>query len=110
MKPENLDLNEILKARSDAAKKSLRTISVPEIEALTEVIFPDADHPWLEKIWEVVSDPTSGTFHHAVLDDHIEVLYCHDKNIGLWFIPGIGKGPLLPNHLKAMRQVVEARP
>ena len=48
--------------------------------------------------------------HHAMADDKVHVLYCHDKDIGLWFIPGVGKGPLQPEQLKIMRKIVEARP
>jgi hypothetical protein len=80
------------------------------LKALTDELFPGADHPWLEKFSEVVSDPASGTIHHAMTDDHIHVLYCHDKNIGMWFIRGSGKGPLQPEQLQIMREIVETRP
>ena len=91
-----------------AVEESLRIISVDELKALTDELFPYADHPWLETFLNVVSDPTSGTFHHAATDDRIHILYCHDKEIGMWFIRGSGKGPLQPEELKIMKEIVEA--
>jgi hypothetical protein len=110
MEHENLNIKEILESRRHAVEESLSTISSAELKALTDELFPSADHPWLEKFSEVISDPASGTIHHAMTDDHIHVLYCHDKNIGMWFIRGSGKGPLQPEQLQIMREIVETRP
>ena len=38
----------------------------------------------------------------------VQILYCHDKEIGMWFIRGSGKGPLQPEELKIMKEIVEA--
>jgi len=103
MQTEALDIKEVMKSRRHAVEESLHTISSAELKALTDELFPYADHPWLEKFSEVVNDPASGTLHHAVV-------YCHGKNIGMWFILGSGKGPLQPDELKIMRELVEARP
>jgi hypothetical protein len=115
MEHENLNLKEVMESRRHAVEESLRIISVDELKALTDELFPYADHPWLETFLNVVSDPTSGTFHHAVTDDRLDevklpihILYCHDKEIGMWFIRGSGKGPLQPEELKIMKEIVEA--
>jgi len=115
MEHENLNLEEIMESRRHAVEELLRIISVDELKALTDELFPYADHPWLETFLNVVSDPTSGTFHHAVTDDRLDevklpihILYCHDKEIGMWFIRGSGKGPLQPEELKIMKEIVEA--
>jgi hypothetical protein len=100
---------ELMQSRRHAVMESLRTISVAELNALTDELFPYTDHPWLEKFLEVVSDPASGTFYHATAGDQVQVLYCHDRNIGMWFIRGSGKGPLQPEELQIMREVVRAR-
>ena len=110
MKLENLNFKEIMESRRHAVEDSLHTISVVELKALTDELFPDVTHPWLEKFSEVVNDPASGTFHHAIVDEYVHVLYCHDTNIGMWFIRGSGKGPLQPQELKIMREIVEANP
>jgi hypothetical protein len=108
MEPENLNINEIMESRRHAVEESLRIISVDELKGLSDELFPYADHPWLETFLNVVSDPTSGTFHYAVTDDRIQILYCHDKEIGMWFVRGSGKGPLEPEELNIMKEIVEA--
>ena len=110
MQNEQINISEIMEARRQSVADSLHTISVTELQALTEELFPTVDHPWLEKFSEVVNDPMSGTLHHAMADDHVHVLYFHDKNIGLWFIRGVAKGPLQPEHLEIMRELVETNP
>jgi hypothetical protein len=110
MQNEELNVKEVIQSRRDTVEESLHTVSVAELKALTDELFPSIDHPWLEKFSQVVNDPASGPFHHAFADDHVHVLYCRDKEIGMWFIRGIGKGPLRPEELKMMRQIVEARP
>jgi hypothetical protein len=110
METENLTIKEVMDSRRHAVEQSLNTISSAELKALTDELFPYADHPWMEKFSAVVNDPASGIFYHAVVDDRVHVLYCHDKNIGMWFIRGFGKGPLQPEQLNIMRDIVEATP
>ena len=110
MEQESFNFKEIMETRRHEVSESLRTISVAELKALTDELFPYVDHPWLEKFSSVINDPSSGTIRHAIVDDHVHVLYCHDKDIGMWFIRGSGKGPLEPVHLKIMKEIVEGRP
>ena len=107
MESETFNFREIMESRRNAVADSLCAINATEVKALTDELFPYVDHPWLEKFAEVVSDPASGTFYHAVVDERVHVLYCHGKNIGMWFILGVGKGPLQPEQLEIMRKVVE---
>jgi hypothetical protein len=110
MERENLNIKEVMESQRHAVEESLHAISAAELKALTEELFPYVEHPWLEKFLEVVNAPASGMFHHAVADNHIEVLYCHDKNVGMWFIRGLGRGPLQPQELNIMKEIVEAKP
>jgi hypothetical protein len=110
MQNEEPNIKEVMESRRQAVEESLHTISVAELKALTDELLPYVDHPWLEKFTEVVSDPASGTFHHAMADDHVHVFYCHDKNIGMWCIRGFGRGLLRPEELKIMSRIVEANP
>ena len=75
MEHEDLNIKEVMESRRHAVEESLKTINLEELKALTDELFPCVDHPWLEKFSEVVSDPASGTFHHAMADDHVHVLY-----------------------------------
>jgi hypothetical protein len=123
MQNEEIDMKDVMESRRHAVEESLHTISVAELKALTDELFPYVDHPWPEKFLSVINHPASGTFHHALADnlalfgpdgklvvDRVHVLYCHDKNIGMWFIRGAGKGSLQPEELMMMRRIVEARP
>ena len=109
MERENLNIKEIMESRRYAVEQSLHPISGAELKALGDEIFPYADHPWRELFLNVISDPGSGTIYHGVTDDRIQVLYCHDKGIGMWFVQGLSKGPLQPEELKIMKEIVEAR-
>ena len=106
MEQETFNIKEIIESRRHAAEKSLRTIGAEELKALADELFPYSDHPWLEKFSEVVNDPASGPIYHALVGDRIEVLYCRNKDIGMWFIHGIGSGPLQPDQLKIMQEIV----
>jgi hypothetical protein len=110
MQNEELNIRKVMDSRRHAVEESLCTISVAELKALADELFPYVDHPWLGRFSEVVNDPASGTFHHAMADERAHVLYWHDKNIGMWFIRGNGKGPLPPEGLKIIRGIVEAKP
>jgi hypothetical protein len=71
---------------------SIRTISVEELNALGERLFPTADHPWREKFFGFLTDNPGATFHHATTHDRVQIVYCHAKDKGMWFMPGIGMG------------------
>lgn len=66
MQAENLNINDLMASRRHAVEETLSTISVEELRALTEDLFPSVDHPWLEKFLEIINDPASGTFYHAL--------------------------------------------
>ena len=110
MEQENFNFDEIRETRHHDVSASLRTISVVELKALTDELFPYVDHPWLEKFSSVINDPSSGIMRHAIVDHHVHVLYCHDKDIGMWFIRGSGMGPLQPEQLEIMKEIVAGSP
>ena len=49
------------------------------------------------------------SFHHATAHDGVQIIYCHAKNKGMWFMPGIGMGPMQPKGLGILKQIVEGR-
>jgi hypothetical protein len=109
MERESLNIEEIMRMRRHAVEESLRTISVAELNALTDEVFRYADHPFLPEFVSVVNDSSSGVFHHAHAGNRIQVLYCQGKDVGMWFLPGVGTGRLEPRELKIMREVVRTR-
>ncbi len=71
---------------SEVAVRTLDRVVAHEcrgVKALIGELFPSAGHPWLEKFLIVINDPASGAFHHAMADERVHVLYCHDKEIGM---------------------------
>jgi len=102
-------LEEITEARRKAIVGSIRTISVEELKALGERLFPHLDHPWRERFFAFLTDNPGATFHHATTHDRVQIVYCHAKDKGMWFMPGIGMGPMQPKGLGIFKQIVEGR-
>src|SRR6266480_1746985 len=89
--------------------ESIRTISVEELKTLGEQLFPLMDNPWREKFFGFITENAGATFHHATTHDRVQIIYCHTKNKGMWFVPGTGMGPMQPNGLGILKQIVEGR-
>lgn len=107
MSSEELDLNAILENRREAIKESIQPISLDELKKLGELLFPFLDHPWRETFFNFLKENASSSFYHAETRDRVHVLYCRDKERGIWFIPGSGLGPLQAKGLKALKEIVD---
>ena len=106
---ETINMEEITKARRKAIAESIRTISAEELKALGEELFPLMDNPWREKFFGFITENAGATFHHATTHDRVQIIYCHAKDKGMWFVPGIGMGPMQPKGLGILKQIVEGR-
>jgi hypothetical protein len=106
---DTINMEEITKARRKAIAESIRTISTEELKALGEKLFPGVDHPWREKFFGFVTENPGSTFHLATTHDGVQIIYCRDKDKGMWFLPGTGMGPMQPNGLGILKQIVEGR-
>jgi hypothetical protein len=106
---DTINLDEITEARRKAIAVSIRTISIEELKALGERLFPFVDHPWREKFFGFLSENPGATFHHAITHDGVQIIYCHAKDIGMWFMPGIGMGPMQPKGRAILKQIIEGR-
>ena len=106
---DTINIEEITKARRKAIAESIRTISAEELKALGEKLFPGVDHPWREKFFAFINENPGATFHHATTHDGVQIIYCHDKSKGMWFLPGSGMGPMQPKGLAILKQIVEGR-
>src|SRR5258705_10163296 len=103
---EKFDLENLNKERRKAIAKSIRTISTEELKALGEKLFPGVDHPWREKFFAFINENPGATFHHAVTSDGVNILYCRDKDKGMWFLPGSGMGPLQATGRQIMKDMI----
>jgi hypothetical protein len=101
-----MDMDTITEARRKAIATSIHSISAAEMKTLGEKLFPFHDDPWRTAFFEFLEQNPHGSFHHATTDDGVEILYCHDKNKGIWFVPKSGLGPLQTTGLKLMSDAV----
>ena len=86
---DTVNMEEITKARRKAIAESIRTISIEELKALGERLFPLVEDPWREKFFGFITENPGATFHHATTHDHVQIIYCHAKDKGMWFMPGL---------------------
>jgi len=54
-------MEEITKARRKAIAESIRTISVEELKALGERLFPLVENPWREKFFGFITENSGAT-------------------------------------------------
>ena len=104
---EKFNLEELTTARRNALANSLRTVSYDELKKLGEEIFKHADDPWRHTFFDFIADNRTATFHHAETSDGVHIVYCRDRDIGMWFVPGTGKGPLQSRGRQAMKEIIE---
>jgi hypothetical protein len=104
---EKFDLENLDKERRKAIAKSVRTISVEELKKIGEEIFPYADDSWREAFFRFIAENAGATFHYAVAGDGVHIVYCRDKDKGMWFLPGTGKGPLQARGRKIMTEIIQ---
>ncbi|HEY2799187.1 MAG TPA: hypothetical protein VGI85_01215 [Chthoniobacterales bacterium] len=105
---EKFDLETLNKERRKAIAKSIRPISSEELKKLGAEIFPYVDDAWRDTFFQFISDNRGATFHHAVTSDGVHIVYCRDKDKGMWFLPGTGKGPLQAKGRKIMAEMIES--
>ena len=105
---EKFDLENLDKERRKAIAKSIRTVSVEELKAMGEEIFRYADDPWREAFFQFIAENRGATFHHGITSDGVNIVYCRDKDKGMWFLPGSGIGPLQATGRKIMKEMTTA--
>jgi len=106
---DTVSLEEINEGRHKAIAASIRTISLEELKALGERLFPFVDHPWRDKFFGFLTENAGATFHHASAQDGVQFIYCPAKDKGMWFKPGVGMGPMQPKGRGILKQIVEGR-
>lgn len=107
MNPEDSNQDVLTEARRESISKSIRTISIDELKALGERLFPSANDTWREKYFGLIAENPRETFYYAKTSDGFEVVYCHAKNKGIWYQGDFGKGPIPPASLELLKQIVD---
>ena len=106
---ERFDFENLSKERRKAIADSIRTISMEELKKLGEELFPYVDDAWREAYFTFINENKGATFHHAVTNDAVHLLYCRDGDKGIWFMPGSGKGPLQARGRQTMKEIIEGK-
>ena len=104
----NLDIDSITEGRRKAIAASIETITNDQVKAIGEQLFPYAGDIYREKFFQFLEANKASTFYRADASAGIQILYCYDKQQGIWFIPHNGVGPLQPRGLGILKQIVEA--
>jgi hypothetical protein len=104
---EQFNLESLDKERRKAIATSLRAINTEELKRIGEEIFRYADDPWREAFFKFIAENSGAVFHHAVTSDGVNIVYCRDKDKGMWFLPGSGMGPLQATGRKVMKGIIE---
>jgi hypothetical protein len=104
---EAFDFESLEAERRVSAAKSIRTIGVDELKKIGAELFPLAGDPWADLFFEFLGNNKNATFHYAETSDGVHVVYCRDRDKGLWFRPGGGRGPLSERNRAVMKQLVE---
>jgi hypothetical protein len=107
MPSDPLELDSLTEARRKGLEETIRPISVDQLNALGEELFPSTDHPWRERYLQFIKENSGETFYHAVTNDRVHILYCRGKNVGAWFT-GNGVGPLQAKGREILKEIVEA--
>jgi hypothetical protein len=106
MPSDYLDIESLTEARRKGIEETIYAASAEQLNKLGEGLFPSSDHPWRERFFEFIRQNAAATFYHATTHDRIHILYCGDKDAGMWFLPGTGMGPLQSKGLKIMKEIV----
>jgi hypothetical protein len=106
MSAEVPDINKLMEMRREAITESIHPITIQELKAIGEKLFPFLDHPWRETFFSFLEENTSARFFHATTQDRVEIIYCRDRDKGIWFLPEGGVGPLQETGLKILKEIV----
>jgi hypothetical protein len=103
---DKFDFEALSAERRKSVAESIRSISVEELRKLGQEIFHFADDPWRETFFQFIAENPGASFYHGTASDGIHVIYCPDKDKGMWFQPGSGMGPLQTKGRKAMKDII----
>ncbi|MFL6590493.1 MAG: hypothetical protein ACJ8M4_09995 [Chthoniobacterales bacterium] len=106
---EKFDLDTLNAERRVAMAKSLHVITVDELKQIGDKLFPMAGDAWGGLFGEFIKDNRSATFHHALTSDGVNIVYCRDKDRGLWFTERGSKGPLGERGRTVMKEMIAGR-
>ena len=106
---DKIDIDSIDEERRKSVAKSIRTASREELTKLGDEVFHDLDDPWRDEFFEFIEEHRDAIIYHAIASDDVHMLYCSDKDKGIWFLPGSGKGILSQTGRQMMKEAAAGR-
>ena len=103
-----VDVETIDEQRRKAITKSIRIISIEELEKLGEEMFDEPDRPWRQALLSFIAEHPGATFHHASAGGGVIFVYSRDGDKGLWYLQGSGIGPLSEGGRQLMKEAIAA--
>ena len=105
---DKIDIDTITEERRKSVAKSVHSAGVEELKKLGDEVFHDSDDPWREEFFKFIEEHKDCTIYHALASDGVHMLYCPDKDTGIWFLLGVGKGILSPAGRQMMKEAITA--
>jgi hypothetical protein len=102
------DIDTIMEDRRKAVAKSLRIINIEEVKKLSDEIFDSPDHPWREKLFQLIAENPGARFYHADAGEGVFFLYDRDEDKGLWYLRDHGMGPLSATGRQILKEAITA--
>ena len=103
-----IDRENVTEERRRAIQESMQSMSVAELRKIVKELSEFEGDSWQQKLLEVVQTHPEESFYRAVTQEGAIILYCPGENIGVWFLPGSGMGPLPEEATRQMKEAVTA--
>jgi hypothetical protein len=98
---------QLTESRRQSIKKTIRVMSVEELKEFANRMFKTVSDPWYDKYLTFVGENAGSKMYYAKTADRFEVIYCPDKNAGIWVFEELGKGRLRGENLELLKKIVE---
>ncbi|HVJ46902.1 MAG TPA: hypothetical protein VM511_10985 [Luteolibacter sp.] len=99
---------EVNEARRRSILKTIRVMGVEELKEFANHIFKTVSDPWYEKYMAFIGENAGSKMYYAKTSDHFEIIYCPEKNAGIWILEELGKGRLREDSLERLKKIVES--
>src|SRR5215472_7205224 len=104
------DIESVSDQRRRAIQESMKSMPVAELRKVVKELSEFEGDSWQQKLVEVVETHPEESFYRAVTQEGVIILYCPGENIGVWFLPGSGMGPLPDQAKRHMKEAIAAPP
>jgi hypothetical protein len=98
---DQIDIDSITDERQKSVAKSIRAASLEELKKLGDEVFHDLDDPWRDEFCKFIEEHRDSTIYHAIASDGVHMLYCPNKDNGIWLCRDSERGYWIESDLCA---------